>query len=346
MNNNGTTALNADLQLLENLSTQELPAHGSWPVAIHHFDEFSLYAIRTALAARRPLLLRGEPGTGKSQLARAVAYALGRLFVYEVINAHTESQDLLWRFDAVARLAEAQALQGQQLDAAQRGKLLDSQRYISPGAIWWALDWTSAEKVYTDSQYKLFKPEAPPQWHAEHGSVLLIDEIDKAGLELPNSLLEMLGNNAVQIPWLKTAIGSGMAKPPLVIITTNEERELPAAFVRRCLVLQLDLPKEETRFIQLMTLRAQLHFNNRCPPEIYEQAAKLLWRERDKAARIGLCTPPGQAEYLDLLRALIELAAHDPQKQAEMLDTISCYALRKYPQMLDEKDQSANSFGF
>jgi hypothetical protein len=77
---------------------------------VHRFDEESAWAVRAALAAQRPLLVRGEPGSGKSQLARAAAEALGRLFVAEVVHARSESQDLQWRFDALGRLGDAQAM--------------------------------------------------------------------------------------------------------------------------------------------------------------------------------------------------------------------------------------------
>ena len=327
----------ADIAKLENTTQQGLPAHGSWPKAVHAFDATSTAALRTALAAGRPLLLRGEPGTGKSQLARAAAYALHRLFVYQVIDAHTESQDLLWRFDAVARLAEAQALQGAGQDTELRKKLLASQRFISPGPLWWALDYASAQAVYAESQYQLEAPERPKTaWQAGQGSVLLIDEIDKANLELPNGLLEILGNNAVRIPFLNETIGGEEQLPPLVIITTNEERELPAAFIRRCLVLQLDLPKDDEAFLSLMVERAQLHFGTACDKSIYHSAAELLLRERKRAQDKRLPNRPGQAEYLDMLRALVVLGDKNPQQHAAMLQTISQFTLRKYPQMLGD----------
>ena len=327
----------ADIEKLQNTQQQDLPAHASWPQAMHQFEAESIAALRTALAARRPLLLRGEPGTGKSQLARAAAYALGRLFIYQVIDAHTESQDLLWRFDAVARLAEAQALQGRELKAEERKSLLESKKFISPGPIWWALDYKTANEVYGNSHYQLDRPEEPnTDGQTGQGSVLLIDEIDKANLELPNGLLEILGNNAVRIPFLNSAIGGKEQLPPLVIITTNEERELPAAFVRRCLVLHLDLPKEDGAFVKLMVERAQLHFGEACDTALYKNAAELLLRERKRADDKGLPNRPGQAEYLDMLRALVVLGKNDRQKHADMLKTISQFTLWKYPQMLHD----------
>ncbi len=101
----------------------ELPAQGALPATVHVFDAESVDAVNAALAAGRPLLVRGEPGTGKSQLARAAAGGLGRPLVSTVIEARTEARDLLWSFDTVARLAEAQvqgALAGRDEAATRR----------------------------------------------------------------------------------------------------------------------------------------------------------------------------------------------------------------------------------
>ena len=155
MNTTLQTKIRADIAKLDNLTSLPLPASGSWPESVHQFDAASINALKMALAARRPLLLYGDPGTGKSQLARAAAIALGRMFVYDVVNAHTESQDLLWRFDAVGRLAEAQSLQGlPNCTLEERQTVLDTKRYISPGPLWWALCWETANTVYQDSQYR------------------------------------------------------------------------------------------------------------------------------------------------------------------------------------------------
>ncbi|WP_367155156.1 AAA family ATPase [Methylomonas sp. HYX-M1] len=327
--------ISQDIEKIQTAVQQALPEHSSWPRAMHQFDDDSRYALRTALATGRPLLLRGEPGVGKSQLARAAAYALDRLFVYQVIDAHTESQDLLWRFDAVARLSEAQALQG--VVAKNRQKVLDVMRFISPGPVWWAFDWEDAGKVYSNSQYRLSKPEQLERknWQPT-GSVLLIDEIDKANLELPNALLELLGNNALHIPHLNKTIGLKTATPPLVMITTNEERELPLAFVRRCLVLHLDLPKDQSAFVDCLVARAQLHFEKACSKDIYQSAAELVFRERERAQEKGLIYKPGQAEYLDLVKAIIVLGKNDRKQHKTMLDSVSKFTLHKYPQMLGD----------
>lgn len=333
--NNTLAQIETDITKLDELVNEALPlpVYGSWSASIHQFDIDSINVLKTALAARRPILLRGDPGTGKSQLAHAAAVALGRLFVYEVVNSHTEGQDLLWKFDAVGRLAEAQSLQAG-VSEDERKKVLDTKRYISPGVLWWALCWKTAMETYTNSQYQLTCPEKPEEWQQDNGSVILIDEIDKANAELPNSLLEILGNNAIEIPWLGETIGGKDSVPPLVIITTNEERELPSAFVRRCLVLNLNLPKKDDELIQLLMDRGELHFGEQCEPAIRQQAAEQLVKDRNLAKEKGV-TPPGQAEYLDMLRALSVLGK-TKEKQQSMLEQINKFVLRKYPVMYDE----------
>lgn len=163
--------------------------------------------------------------------------------------------------------------------------------------------------------------------------MILIDEIDKANAELPNSLLEILGNNAVEIPCLGKTIGGEDGIPPLVIITTNEERELPPAFVRRCLVLHLDLPKDEQELQAFLVRRGTLHFGEQCQPAVLSKAAEQLVRDRQLAVEKGV-TPPGQAEYLDMLRALAILG-QDEAAQLDMLQQINKFVLRKYPVMYD-----------
>lgn len=323
------TKIVADLKKIKAGQDIDLPAYGSWPASKHCFDDEKVVnAIKAALAAQRPLLVRGEPGTGKSQLARAVAHLLGRQFVSEVVNARSESQDLICRFDAVGRLAKAQTLKVEANNNAEIKAALEPEKFISPGALWWVLDWESADRVHQNSEYQLQRPEAPAGWKPEHGSVLLIDEIDKADAELPNGLLETLGNNAVTIPWVNKPLGNGAIVPPLIIISTNEERELPAAFVRRCLVLNIKLPADD-KLEDWLVKRGELHFGERCPEDIRREAARQLLKDRKAAKDLGL-TPPGQAEYLDMLRALA-LFGDAGEDQLTMLAAISDFALKKYP---------------
>lgn len=306
-----------------------LPKLGSWPDSFHEFDEASAYALMAAEAAGRPLLVRGEPGTGKSQLARAAAVAGGRLFLSVVVNARTECQDLQWQFDAVARLGEAQLLAGTH-DGDRLARLHPS-RFLSPGPLWWALDWDSALTRWNDCHHPPENiPEQPEGWTPEKGSVVLIDEIDKADSDLPNSLLETFGNGDFAVPYLGQSVcRSAATAAPLVIITTNEERELPAAFLRRCLVLPLGLPEDLAGFL---CRRGEVHFGKACTEAVRRQAAELLVEDR-RAAQDQGWPAPGQAEYLDLLRAVCKLA-EDEAGQLQWLENLRRFVLKKAPGQL------------
>jgi MoxR-like ATPase len=305
-----------------------LPQRGSWPESVHVFDERSAWAVRSALAAQRPLLVRGEPGAGKSQLARGAAEALGRLFVSEVVHARSESQDLQWRYDAVGRLGDAQALGATRQTTDQVREQLQHRKYLSPGVLWWVFDWDSALSQYADAGGALGKPSAPSAWTPARGSVLLIDEIDKAEADLPNGLLETLGNGAFSVPWLDHPVSARADVPtPLVVITTNEEREMPAAFVRRCLVLNLQLPERREEFTEMLVARGRMHFRDKCHDDVYKEAARQLWDDRQ--ATEGADTGrPGQAEYIDVLRVVATLEP-DHAKQIALLARISEFALKK-----------------
>ncbi len=310
----------------------ELPKIGSWPHAWHVFDKPSAYALAAAEAAERPLLIRGEPGTGKSQLARAAAVVRKRLFLSVVVDARTECQDLQWKFDTVARLGEAQILAHEHGgDVSTLRERMDPRRFLTPGPLWLAFDWASARDQYIRCTHRLESPPTPPPgWQPEHGSVLLIDEIDKADTDLPNGLLETLGNSDFSVPYLGESIRRSPGCPaPLVVITTNEERELPAAFLRRCLVLQLSLPEDRGELLDLLCERGRVHFGERCTDKVRRKAAELLLEDRQSALEQGL-PPPGQAEYLDLLRAVSGMATGE-RDQLALLDRIGEFVLRKSP---------------
>ncbi|WP_247877381.1 AAA family ATPase [Azospirillum brasilense] len=271
---------------------------------------------------------------GKSQLARAAAKALGRAFVHRAVDARTEAQDLLWHFDAVGRLAEAQlagalkdvtTLYGQaRLHRHIRSRLAVC-RYLHPGSLWWALNWKDAAEQA--ERGGLAPPAQRDGGDPDNGVVVLIDEIDKAEPELPNGLLEALGAGEFLPPGRHEPVRA--AEPaPLVIITSNEERALPDAFLRRCLVLHLTLPDNRAALIAHLTERGRAHFSG-ADPGILTTAAKQLADDRD-AAREAHWTPlPGQAEYLDLLRAVLALAPGDPARQEKVLKSIAQYVLNK-----------------
>ena len=281
----------------------DLPPMGAWPASKHRFDEKQINALRAAEAAGRPLLVRGEPGTGKSQLAHAAAWASKRLFLSVVVDARSEASDLQWRFDAVARLADAHLAA---VPGGETPRDLDASRYVEPGPLWWAFDWNGAA-----AQLQHYRPGGPSpdlpheEWTPADGAVLLIDEIDKAEADLPNGLLEALGNGRFTVGPTGRVVARGEGvPPPLVIVTTNDERELPPAFLRRCLVLTLKLP-DEGGLIEFLEERGKLHFPKLCAafPEVPTAAAQMLIEDRRAAHEAGVYKP-GLAEYLDLLRAL------------------------------------------
>lgn len=304
-----------------------LPKLGSWPATRHVFDKASAYALAAAEAANRPLLVRGEPGTGKSQLARAAAVARKRLFLSVVVNARTECQDLQWQFDAVARLGEAQTLA--HVPETEIRQHLDPRLFVTPGPLWWVFDWNSAQTQWHTCAMPLEPvPLHPPGWQPAHGSVLLIDEIDKADTDLPNGLLETLGNGDFTVPYLRDSVRQTAASPPpLVVLTTNEERELPAAFVRRCLVLPMQLPKDDQELMDFLCQRGVVHFQRQCSTKVYQRASALLLQDRKAAMAQGLPVP-GQAEYLDLLRAVTTMQKGE-KAQLALLDEISSFVLQK-----------------
>ena len=279
-----------------------LEACGSWSQSQYLLDEDTAHALEMALLTKRPLLVKGEPGLGKSYLARAAATQLKRAFLSEVINLNTEAQDLLWKTDPIARLNDAQL-------ELKKGDDLHPKHYINPGILWWAFDWKTADHHYKKVCYHpIYKPQTIDEKQQKNGIVLLIDEIDKADPSLPNSLLEVLGNAGFEIPELEQTIGkanTASSPQPLVIITTNDERELPPAFVRRCLVLHLSI--DEDNIEQWLIDRANVHISDDdCCKKVKLEAAKQLKKDREAAKKQGQ-TKAGLSEYLDLLTALKEM---------------------------------------
>lgn len=295
------------------------------PEQVHLFDQKSIDAINAALAARRPLLIRGEPGVGKSQLARAAAKCLQRAYVSYVVDAHSESKDLLWHFDAVQRLAEAQlgTALGETPEAVKEKLHVDN--YLHPGPLWWAFDWKTAEdqanKLGHVQPYQ-FKGCAP-----EKGCVLLIDEIDKAEADLPNGLLEALGEGRFTPMGRKQPVNAS-AIFPLVIITTNEDRAMPNAFLRRCLVLHLDL-FDQTDTVSTLIKRARAHFPGLDVENVIQPAVEQLMADRATAKENQQQPLPGQAELFDLLRAVNNLSRQDKGNPEALIAKVAPYVMKK-----------------
>ncbi len=300
-----TSAANPFLAL-EPETMAMLPASERFPAAGHLWSREEIDALILAWAARRPLLVRGEAGSGKSQIARAAAQVLGddNLLV-EVIHPRFEALDLLYHLDVVARLSDAQ-IPGA-LDPT-------NDRYVRRGRLWQAM-------IMQDQCSTI--------------PVLLIDEIDKADADVPNALLDVLGNRSFTVPPLNHKVVSvGDKRLPLVIITTNEERELPPAFVRRCVVLNLSPPDGEQAFIDWLVRRGRVHSHLTVTDAARSEAAAQVQKDRTASVRAGY-PPVGLAEYVDLLAALHELTQDEPEqdraaRQVEWLRRISVYALVKH----------------
>jgi len=196
-------------------------------------------AIRVAQATRRPLLLLGEPGCGKSTLARDVAVSLGYAYLEEAITSRTTAHELLWRFDHVKRLGDA---------PIDKTKVSNLRHYIEPGKMWWAIDPASARRRGAQPDEVATPPVAdavdpsPGHRSSGRGAVLLLDEIDKADPDVPNDLLVALGEYRFDIADPLTEVRKPSDRELLVFLTSNGERDLPPAFVRRCIPLELKRP--------------------------------------------------------------------------------------------------------
>ena len=324
----------------------DLPSWDTWEAGVHQFDVGSLWALRAAVAAGRPLLLRGEPGIGKSQLARAAAVVLGVPLLVHVVDERSERDDLLATYDAVARLAQAQVSSLVKGDGGDWQAKLSERNFVRPGVLWWAFDWRGAR-----DQAELFgkhcracpEPPKPPNWNeddaASLGPVVLVDEIDKADPSVPNGLLETLGNAGFRVPHTGERVVMKEGKRPLIIITTNEERELPAAFLRRCLVHQMGFPASEGEAIEFLCHRARVHWPDEAASisgELCREVATALVGDRRLARGKGQDgqAVPGAAEYLDLIRVLVELGkgkagAERDKLQRAALEQVARFVLRK-----------------
>ena len=218
---------------------------------------------------------------------------------------------------------------------------LHPRNFTEPGPLWWAFNWkTAAERME-----KLGKqpPPAPSEWSRDDGGVVvLIDEIDKADGTVPNGLLGALGSGWFDEPGETRVKVNRKAEPPLVVLTTNEERVLPDAFVRRCIVLQIDMgdvrtSEGEERFSNILRERGRAHFRPEdVPDDVLDAVAGQLVEDRRVLIerRLGL---PGTAEYIDLLWGLTDMTAaiQDPMtrqaKQKELLERLATFVFDKHP---------------
>ena len=235
-----------------------------------------MVAVNAAITLERPLLVKGEPGTGKTILAFEIAKALGKPLIQWHIKSTTKAQQGLYEYDAVSRLRDSQL---------GRDRVHDIANYIVKGKLW---------EAFT-------MDDAP---------VLLIDEIDKADIEFPNDLLLELDRMEFHVYETQETVTAKCR--PIVIITSNNEKELPDAFLRRCFFHYIKFPDQET-----MARIVQVHFPD-IKKLLVREALNVFYDVRDVP---GLKKKPSTSELLDWLKLLLAedigpdvLKERDPSK--------------------------------
>jgi len=222
-------------------------------------DELSA-AVNAAIALERPLLVKGEPGTGKTELARQVSRALGMELIEWHVKSTTKARQGLYEYDAVARLRDSQL---------GDDRVHDIKNYIRKGKLWEAFE-------------------------ADKRPVLLIDEIDKADIEFPNDLLQEIDRMEFHV--YETGETIKAKERPVVIITSNNEKELPDAFLRRCFFHYIAFPDEA-----VMRAIVEVHFPG-LKGRLLSEALKLFFDIRQVP---GVKKKPSTSELLDWLKLLM-----------------------------------------
>ncbi|MFT6674074.1 MAG: MoxR-like ATPase [Sulfitobacter sp.] len=251
-------------------------------------------AVNAAVTLERPLLVKGEPGTGKTELARQVSSALGLRMIEWNVKSTTRAQQGLYEYDAVSRLRDSQL--GEE-------RVHDVKNYIRKGKLWEAFE--AGEKV-----------------------VLLIDEIDKADIEFPNDLLQEL--DKMEFFVYETGETVKAVNRPIVIITSNNEKELPDAFLRRCFFHYIQFPDVET-----LKKIVEVH-HPKIKETLLNTALTQFYEIRDQQ---GLKKKPSTSEVLDWLKLLL---AED--MDAEDLKSDGKSALPKLHGALLKNEQDVHLF--
>jgi MoxR-like ATPase len=235
-----------------------------------------MMAVNAAVTLERPILIKGEPGTGKTQLALEVANSLGKPLYEWHIKSTTKAQQGLYEYDAVARLRDSQL---------GDDRVHDISNYIVRGKVWEAFE-------------------------AGEQPVLLIDEVDKADIEFPNDLLQELDRMEFYVYETKQLVKA--VHRPIIVITSNNEKELPDAFLRRCFFHYIKFPEKET-----MEKIVDVHFP-KLKKSLLSEALNAFYKVRDVP---GLKKKPSTSELLDWIKLLLAedispeaLRSDDPRK--------------------------------
>ena len=217
-------------------------------------------AVNASISLEKPLLVKGEPGTGKTELARQVAKSLNLKIIEWNIKSTTKAQQGLYEYDAVSRLRDSQL---------GNNKINNAKNYIKKGKIWDSFD-------------------------SKNKSVLLIDEIDKADIEFPNDLLQELDKMEFYV--YETGELIKAKQRPIVIITSNNEKELPEAFLRRCFFHYIQFPE-----IDVLEKIVKVHFPD-IKKKLLDNALKRFFEIREVP---GLKKKPSTSEVLDWIKLLV-----------------------------------------
>ncbi len=301
---------------------------GPRPEDVYVYTPHVLLALNVALATGRPLLISGEPGSGKTTLAANAAAVLGWWSYKQMVTSRIQAADLLWTFDALDRLNDANM---------PDQSLREKHYYVHPGRLWWAFSPRSApHRGLTEIPEEKLRASDPgtPAAESDHRpvhdkAVILFDEIDKADPDVPNDLLEPLDIRQFTVRETNDTIVA--ERQVLLMMTTNGERELPPAFMRRCVSLTLD-PPDATWFADVAR-----HKYPEGDWKLHRAVAAEVMLHRDAARKRGV-REPSTGEFLDALEVCGELGIDTSSK---VWDDVAMSVLWKHERPPDlERDAS------
>jgi MoxR-like ATPase len=265
-------------------------------------------AVNLAIDLGRPLLIEGEPGCGKTRLANAIAYELTQKNLWKGqkpkpdqwwpfydwrVKSYTRSRDGLYTFDAIGRLRDAQ-MAGTNLEKTLNLKQIEELQ----------------ERLQSPEKYRKFGALGLAFQEQEKRAVVLIDEVDKADSDFANDLLLELDEFRFEIAETGEKIQAPQTKPPIIILTSNRDKPLPDAFLRRCLYFELEFPKQD-KLIEIAKQRL-INFQDN-ETKLVNDAIKKFEQARNAMNQPG-SRPPGTSEFLDFIEALRPMFKESPDR--------------------------------